>query len=51
MEPGSAVLLTKGEVMNLKIKKNVEYGIACPTSMGVRITPTDRQQVQTSHMF
>ncbi len=28
-----------------------KYALACPTSMGVRITPTDRQQVETSHMF
>ncbi|MEG1523564.1 MAG: PfkB family carbohydrate kinase [Clostridia bacterium] len=28
-----------------------KYAIACPTSMGVRITPTDRQQVEISHMF
>ena len=27
------------------------YAIACPTSMGVRITPEDRQSVPTSHLF
>ena len=27
------------------------YAIACPTSMGVRITPEDRQSVHTSHLF
>ena len=27
------------------------YAIACPTSMGVRITPEDRQSVPTSHVF
>ncbi len=27
------------------------YAIACPTSMGVRITPENRQSVQTSHLF
>lgn len=27
------------------------YAIACPTSMGVRITPENRQSVQTSHRF
>ena len=31
--------------------KQNRYAIACPTSMGVRITPVDRQPVQTSHMF
>lgn len=30
---------------------NKKYAIACPTSMGVRITPVDRQPVQTSHMY
>ncbi len=28
-----------------------KYAIACPTSMGVRITPTDRQPVHNSHMY
>ena len=28
-----------------------QYAIACPTSMGVRITPQDRQSVHTSHLF
>ncbi len=27
------------------------YALACPTSMGVRITPADRQAVHTSHLF
>lgn len=27
------------------------YAIACPTSMGIRITPDDRQSVHTSHLF
>ena len=27
------------------------YAIACPTSMGVRMTPEDRQSVPTSHLF
>lgn len=30
---------------------NKKYAIACPTSMGVRITPVDRQPVQSSHMY
>lgn len=33
---------------NLMEKK---YAIACPTSMGVRITPVDRQPVQTGRMY
>ena len=28
-----------------------KYAIACPTSIGVRITPPERQQVELSHMF
>ena len=28
-----------------------KYAIACPTSMGVRITPAERQSVQTSNQF
>jgi 2-dehydro-3-deoxygluconokinase len=37
--------------MNLKVKKKYRYGVACATSMGVRITPTDCQPVGSSHMF
>ena len=37
--------------MDIKVRENCKYAIACPTSMGVRITHTDRQPVQTSHMF
>ncbi|MBQ7558401.1 MAG: sugar kinase [Lachnospiraceae bacterium] len=37
--------------MALKVKDNFTYGVACPTSMGVRITPVDRMPVQNSHMF
>ena len=33
------------------MQKTPRYAIACPTSMGVRITPGDRQSVQTSHLF
>ena len=32
----------------MQIKKNCRYAIACPTSMGVRITPKDRMAVQLS---
>ncbi len=37
--------------MALKVKENVKYAVACPTSMGVRITPENRMAVQNSHMF
>ncbi len=44
--------MNKGVIlMEIKLKENCKYAIACPTSMGVRITPVDRQPVQTSHMF
>lgn len=33
------------------MQKTPQYAIACPTSMGVRITPQDRQSVHTSHLF
>lgn len=33
------------------MKEHPRYAIACPTSMGVRITPEDRQSVQTSRLF
>lgn len=35
----------------MEIKKNYKYAVACPTSMGVRITPLDRMQVHNSNMF
>ena len=35
----------------MEIKKNYKYAVACPTSMGVRITPLNRMQVQNSNMF
>ena len=31
--------------------KTCRYAIACPTSMGVRITPPDRMAVQNSNTF
>ena len=34
-----------------KIRENCKYAIACPTSMGVRITPADRMAVHNSNMF
>ena len=35
----------------LKLKENCKYDLICPTSMGVRITPSDRQPVHTSRFF
>ena len=37
--------------MNLKIKENCKYGVAVPTSMGVRITPPNGAPVNTSNYF
>ena len=37
--------------MSLKVKENFKYGIACPTSMCVRITPLNRMPVENSHLF
>ncbi|MBE5867545.1 MAG: sugar kinase [Lachnospiraceae bacterium] len=37
--------------MNLNIRSNYRYAIACPTSMGVRITPEDRMAVHNSKRF
>ncbi|MBR0139051.1 MAG: sugar kinase [Firmicutes bacterium] len=33
------------------IKNGFKYAVACPTSMGVRITPVDRMSVSNSNMF
>jgi len=35
----------------LKIKNKYKYAVACPTSMGIRITPVDRMSVHNSNMF
>ena len=35
----------------LKVKRKYKYAIACPTSMGIRITPVDRMSVHNSNMF
>ena len=35
----------------MKVKTNVRYAMACPTSMGVRITPEDRMAVHNSTRF
>ena len=37
--------------MNLKIRDHYKYAVACPTSMGVRITPDDRMAVHNSTHF
>ena len=37
--------------MNLNLRKNYRYAIACPTSMGVRITPENRMAVHNSNHF
>ena len=37
--------------MELQIKKNAKYELACVTSMGVRITPADRMAVHNSNQF
>lgn len=35
----------------MSLRQNVQYAIACPTSMGVRITPEDRMAVHNSNRF
>ena len=35
----------------MNVKKNCKYALATVTSMGVRITPVERQSVHTSHLF
>ena len=37
--------------MTLKLRENCKYGVAVPTSMGVRITPTGGAPVHTSNMY
>ena len=37
--------------MELNVKSNVKYALACVTSMGVRITPADRMSVHNSNEF
>ncbi len=37
--------------MILSVKKNAKYSLIIPTSMGIRICPTDRQPVHTSTSF
>ena len=33
------------------LKSNARYALACPTSMGLRITPENRMAVQNSNLF
>jgi len=35
----------------MKIREKYRYAVACPTSMGVRITPEDRMSVQNSYRY
>ncbi|MBR5970446.1 MAG: sugar kinase [Lachnospiraceae bacterium] len=35
----------------MKIRETYRYAIACPTSMGLRITPQNRMAVQNSNLF
>jgi len=35
----------------MKLRENARFGVACPTSMGVRITPPNGAPVHTSHQF
>ena len=35
----------------MKQQNTARYAIACPTSMGVRITPPERMAVQNSNTF
>lgn len=37
--------------MGIMQRENYRYALACPTSMGVRITPSNRMAVQNSDMF
>ena len=37
--------------MNLQCKSEAKYVLACPTSIGVRITPEGRMPVQMSQYF
>ena len=37
--------------MELNLRQNCRYAIACPTSMGVRITPDNRMAVHNSNHF
>ena len=42
---------TKGMIVKMNLKPNCQYGVAAPTSMGVRITPPGGAPVYTSNTF
>ena len=35
----------------MNLRETYRYAIACPTSMGLRITPENRMAVQNSNLF
>ena len=35
----------------MELRSNARYALACPTSMGLRITPENRMAVQSSNLF
>ena len=35
----------------MELRATYKYAIACPTSMGLRITPENRMAVQNSNLF
>jgi 2-dehydro-3-deoxygluconokinase len=37
--------------MAIQLKKNCKYALVVPSSMGVRITPVNRQPVHTAHLY
>lgn len=39
------------EGINMQLKKDYAYALVAPTSMGVRITPVNRQPVHTSNLY
>ena len=47
--PSSPVML-RGYSM-IQLREKYKYGLVIPTSMGVRMTPLDRQPVHTSNLY
>jgi 2-dehydro-3-deoxygluconokinase len=37
--------------MSIELRKDCQWSLVVPTSMGVRITPADRQPIHSSHLF
>ena len=35
----------------IQLREKYKYGLVIPTSMGVRMTPLDRQPVHTSNLY